>query len=94
MPTIGLIGAGHIGSQIARLAVTSGYNVVISNSRGPETLSWLVAELGPSARAATVLEAAQSGDIVVVTIPLKNIRAVPVEPLAGKIVIDTQQLLP
>jgi predicted dinucleotide-binding enzyme len=94
MPTIGLIGAGHIGSQIARLAVASGYNVVISNSRGPETLSGLVAELGPNARAATVLEAAQSGDIVVVTIPLKNIRAVPVAPLAGKIVIDTNNYYP
>jgi predicted dinucleotide-binding enzyme len=94
MTTIGLIGAGRIGSQIARLAVASGYNVVISNSRGPETLSGLVAELGPNARAATVLEAAQSGDIVVVTIPLKNIRAVPVAPLAGKIVIDTNNYYP
>jgi len=45
MATIGLIGAGHIGGQIARLAVANGYNVVISNSRGPETLSGLVAEL-------------------------------------------------
>jgi len=94
MTTIGLIGAGRIGSQIARLAVASGYNVVISNSRGPETLSGLVAELGPNARAATALEAAQSGDIVVVTIPLKNIRAVPVAPLAGKIVIDTNNYYP
>ena len=94
MTTIGLIGAGRIGSQIARLAVASGYNVVISNSRGPETLSGLVAELGPNARAATALEAAQSGDIVVVTIPLKNIRTVPVEPLAGKIVIDTNNYYP
>jgi predicted dinucleotide-binding enzyme len=72
MKTIGLIGAGHIGSQIARLAVSRGYDVVISNSRGPETLSALVAELGPRARAATAAEAAQSGDIVVVTVPLKN----------------------
>ena len=94
MATIGLIGAGHIGSQIARLAVANGYNVVISNSRGPESLSGLVAELGPNARAATAVEAAQSGDIVVVTIPLKNYRAVPVEPLAGKIVIDTNNYYP
>jgi predicted dinucleotide-binding enzyme len=94
MTTIGLIGAGHIGSQIARLAVANGYKVVISNSRGPETLSGLVAELGPNARAGTALEAAQSGDIVVVTIPLKNYRAVPVEPLAGKIVIDTNNYYP
>ena len=47
MKTIGLIGAGHIGGQIARLAVAHGYDVVISNSRGPESLAALVAELGP-----------------------------------------------
>jgi len=94
MKTIGLIGAGHIGSQVARLAVKSGYDVVISNSRGPATLSDLVAELGPAARAATPLEAATAGDIVVVTIPLKNIRSVPVEPLARKIVIDTNNYYP
>jgi predicted dinucleotide-binding enzyme len=92
--TIGLIGAGHIGSQIARLAVANGYNVVISNSRGPETLSTLVAELGPRARAATAVDAAKAGDLVVVTVPLKNYRAVPVEPLAGKIVIDTNNYYP
>ena len=94
MTTIGLIGAGHIGSQIARLAVANGYDVVISNSRGPETLSALVSELGPRARAATVVEAARAGDIVVVSVPLKNYRAVPVEPLAGKIVIDTNNYYP
>src|SRR4029077_20863947 len=89
MATIGLIGAGHIGSQIARLAVASGYDVVISNSRGPETLSALIAELGPRARAATAAEAAKAGDMVVVSVPLKSYRNVPVAPLAGKIVIDT-----
>ena len=94
MATIGLIGAGHIGSQVARLAVASGYDVVISNSRGPETLSDLVAELGPKARAGTVLDAARAGDIVVVTVPLKNYATVPVEPLAGKIVIDTNNYYP
>ncbi|HEU4690205.1 MAG TPA: NADPH-dependent F420 reductase [Vicinamibacterales bacterium] len=94
MKTIGLIGAGHIGGQVARLAVKSGYDVVISNSRGPETLSDLVAELGPKARAAVPIDAAKAGDIVVVTIPLKNYRSVPVEPLAGKIVIDTNNYYP
>jgi predicted dinucleotide-binding enzyme len=95
MTTLGIIGAGHIGSQIARLAVRCGYKVVISNSRGPETLSGLVAELGTTvARAATPIEAARAGDIVVVTIPLKNYRSVPVEPLAGKIVIDTNNYYP
>jgi 8-hydroxy-5-deazaflavin:NADPH oxidoreductase len=94
MATIGLIGAGHIGSQIARLAVRNGYDVVISNSRGPETLSALVAELGPKARAATPVDAARAGDIVVVTIPLKNYRSVPVEPVRGKVVIDTNNYYP
>jgi len=92
--TIGIIGAGNVGSQIARLAVANGYNVVVSNSRGPETLSALVAELGPRARAATSAEAGKAGDIVVVSIPFKNYRDFPVEPLAGKIVIDTCNYYP
>jgi predicted dinucleotide-binding enzyme len=94
MTTIGLIGAGHIGSQVARLAIAHGYRVVISNSRGPETLAELVTELGPDARAASAAEAARAGDIVVVTVPLKHDRQVPVEPLAGKIVIDTNNYYP
>ncbi|HEY7789185.1 MAG TPA: NADPH-dependent F420 reductase [Vicinamibacterales bacterium] len=94
MPTIGLIGAGHIGSQLARLAVGHGDDVVISNSRGPETLAPLIKELGPHARAGTPLEAANAGDLVVVTIPLKAYKTVPVEPLAGKIVIDTMNYYP
>ena len=60
MKTIGFIGAGRIGSQLARLAVAHGYDVVISNSRGPETLSGLVAELGPKACAATPVDTHQS----------------------------------
>ena len=94
MTTIGLIGAGHIGSQVARLAVGSGYDVVISNSRSPETLAELVKELGPRARAATAGEAARDGELVVVSVPLKNYRQVPVEPLVGKIVIDTNNYYP
>ena len=94
MATIGLIGAGHIGSQVARLAIANGYDVVVSNSRGPESLAALVAELGPRARAASPGDAAKAGDIVVVTVPLKNYRAAPVEPLAGKIVIDTNNYYP
>ena len=92
--TIGLIGAGHIGGQLARLAVEHGYDVVVSNSRGPETLTDLVRELGPRARAGTVAQAAEAGDIVVVTIPLKSIGDVPGAPLAGKIVIDTNNYYP
>ena len=86
--TIGLIGAGQIGSQVARAAIGSGYDVVISNSRGPDTLTDLVAELGPRARAGTTEEAAAAGDLVVVAIPLRAIGDVPVGPLVGKVVID------
>lgn len=89
MTTIGIIGAGNIGSQVARKAIESGYDVVISNSRGPETLKDLVAELGPKATAGTAFQAAEAADIAVVAVPLKAYAKVPVEPLAGKIVIDT-----
>jgi 8-hydroxy-5-deazaflavin:NADPH oxidoreductase len=92
--TIGLIGAGHIGSQLARLAVQHGYDVVVSNSRGPETLTDLIRELGTKARAGTPTQAAEAGDVIVVTIPLRNIDDVPVRPLVGKIVIDTNNYYP
>ena len=92
--TIGLIGAGNIGSQVARAVIGAGYDVVISNSRGPETLADLVRELGPRARAATAEEAAQAGDLVVVTVPMKAVPQVPAEPLAGKTVIDTNNYYP
>ncbi len=91
---LGIIGAGSIGSAIAAVAIKHGHTVVIANSRGPQTLGDLVAELGPSATAGTALEAAEFGDLVVVTIPLKAIYTVPVEPLAGKVVIDTNNYYP
>ena len=94
MTTLGLIGSGYIGSTLARLAVDAGHAVVLSNSRGPETLADLVDELGYAARAGTPEEAAAEGEIVVVTIPLKAYRDVPVEPLRGKVVIDTNNYYP
>ena len=94
MTTIGLIGSGNIGSTVARLALAAGHDVVLSNSRGPETLTDLVAELGERASAASSQEAAAKGDIVVVTVPLKAYRDVPVEPLAGKVVMDTNNYYP
>ena len=85
MTTIGFIGAGNIGQAVARLAVDHGYDVVLSNSRGPETLTDVVTGLGDRAVAGTPEEAAARGDLVVVTIPFKAFRDVPVEPLAGKV---------
>lgn len=89
MTTVGIIGAGHIGTAVAKGLVANGYDVVISNSRGPETLTDLISELGPKARAATASEAAAAGEWAVVTVPLKSVDAVPVTELAGKIVLDT-----
>jgi predicted dinucleotide-binding enzyme len=92
--TIGIIGAGEVGSNIARAAIASGYTVVIANSRGPETLAELVNQLGPAARAATAVEAAEVGDFVVIAVPLKLVNDMPVEALAGKVVIDTNNYMP
>jgi predicted dinucleotide-binding enzyme len=94
MTTLGIIGSGHIGATVARLAVQAGLDVVVSNSRGPETLSGLVAELGERARAATADQAARAGNIVVVSIPLHAYRQLPVEPLAGKTVLETLNYYP
>ena len=66
----------------------------MSNSRGPDTLTDVVAALGAHADADTGAGAAERGDLVVVTIPLKAYRSVPVEPLAGKVVIDTNNYYP
>jgi predicted dinucleotide-binding enzyme len=89
MTTIGFIGSGHIGSSVARAALGKGYRVVMSNSRGPDSLADLVADLGEGATAATGIEAASAGDFVVVTVPLMAALSIPVGPLAGKVVIDT-----
>jgi len=100
MTTLGLIGAGHIGGALAQTALDAGHDVVLSNSRGPETLADLVAALAArptargSVRAATAAEAAAAADLAVVTIPLHAVGQVPVEPLAGKVVIDTNNYYP
>ena len=94
MTTIGFIGAGNIGQSVARLAVDHGYDVVLSNSRGPETLADVVADLGPHAAADTAEGAAARGDLVVVTVPFKAYRDVPAAPLAGKVVVDTNNYYP
>lgn len=93
MATIGIIGAGEVGSHIARAAIASGYAVVIANSRTPDTLRALVAELGSSAIASTAAGAAAAGDFVV-AVPLRPVNDMPAEALAGKIVIDTNNYMP
>jgi hypothetical protein len=94
MTTVGLIGSGRIGGTVARLAVAAGHLVLLSNSRGPDTLKDLAAELGPLARATTGQEAAEGGGLVVVSIPVRAAQSVPPAPLAGKVVIDTCNYYP
>ncbi len=91
---IGIIGAGHIGGTAARLFIDAGHEVAISNSRGPETLRDLVAELGPNARAATPEEAARYSEVVLLAIPLKDYTTLPAEELRGRIAIDAMNYYP
>src|SRR3954468_22993424 len=85
---IGVIGSGRIGATLARLALASGDEVAIANSRGPNSLAGLVAELGDRAHAASVADAAAFGEVVVVAIPLHAIGGLPAASFDGKVVID------
>ena len=94
---IGIVGSGNIGSALAHRFTAAGHSVVISNSRGPETLADLARETG--ATAASVTEAATGKDVVVVTIPLKNVPDLPKGLFAGPdaartVVIDTGNYYP
>ncbi|MQT12932.1 NADPH-dependent F420 reductase [Segnochrobactrum spirostomi] len=89
---IGIIGAGFVGRAVGKLAVRAGHQVMLSNSRGPQTLFSL--RYGIGCEVGTVEEAAAFGDIVVVAIPLAAFRSVPPTPLAGKVVIDTDNYYP
>jgi len=91
---IGIIGSGHIGGTLAQLLVGAGHQVAISNSRGPETLRETVAQLGANARAVTAEEAAELGEVAIVSIPFGRYRQLPAAALTGKIVIDTNNYYP
>jgi len=93
MATIGIIGAGKIGQPTRSLAVEERAQGGDQQLSRAATLSGLVAELGPNARAATAAEAGAAGEIVVVTVPLKNYRAIPALPLLGKDRDRHEQLL-
>ena len=93
---IGIIGAGHIGSALAVRLVSFGHSVYIANSRGPETLKDVAQKTG--AIPVTAREAARHGEIIVVTIPLKNIPDLPKDLFVGVAanvpVIDTSNYYP
>ncbi|PAU74527.1 NADPH-dependent F420 reductase [Halomonas salipaludis] len=89
---IGVIGAGHIGQALAKLAVAHENAVMISNSRGPETLKVLAADIGCSA--GTSADAAAFGEVVILTVPFKKVFEIKSTLLEGKIVIDTNNYYP
>jgi 8-hydroxy-5-deazaflavin:NADPH oxidoreductase len=93
---IGIIGAGHIGGNLTRRFTALGHQVFVANSRGPETLADLARETG--AKAVDVREAARSGDVVIVTIPVKNIPKLPRDLFDGVpakvVVVDTGNYYP
>ena len=91
---IGIIGAGYIGGTAAKLFTEAGHEIAIANSRGAETLADLVDALGDKARAANVEEAAEFGEIVLVSIPFGKYKNLPENIFEGKIVIDSNNYYP
>jgi len=89
---IGIIGAGHIGQALAKLAVAHGHPVMVSNSRGPETLKALAGEIG--CLVGTPADAATFGELVILSVPFKKVFEIKPTLLKGKIVIDTNNYYP
>ena len=93
---IGIIGAGNIGGTLARRLATLGHQVSVANSRGPDSLAAFARETG--VRPVTVEEAARSGDVVIISIPLKNIAQLPPDLFEGVpdgvVVVDTGNYYP
>jgi predicted dinucleotide-binding enzyme len=92
---IGIIGAGHIGGTLTRRLTALGHKVFVANSRDPETLADFAADTG--AKAVSVREAARNGEVVVVTIPMKNLPKLPrglFEGVSDSVVVDTCNYYP
>lgn len=93
-PTIGIIGAGRLGTAIARQALDAGYVVRITNSRGPDTLKLMLNVLLSGAQAATLEAVVKDSDIIVLAIPLNQYKTLVPQLFAGKIVIDAMNYWP
>lgn len=91
---IGIVGAGRIGRALAVRFAAAGHMVMLSNSRGPDTLVEVIGSIQGNVRAGTVAEAARFGEVVAVAIPVPAIRTLPSEPFAGKVVVDANNYYP
>lgn len=88
MSTVGFIGSGNVGQALARAVIGLGHEVIMSNSRGPSTLSALIGVLGQQARAGSAAEVIEQADIVVLAIPFTSINQLPAAPMKGKVIVD------